>query len=62
MVTGFADWGESQPFIFGGALEGRYKLLQIHFHWAMEDTRGSEHTLGSLHYPLEVTYNLTYLP
>ncbi|KAI6192202.1 hypothetical protein M3Y97_00311600 [Aphelenchoides bicaudatus] len=70
MVTGFADWGESQPFIFGGALEGRYRLLQIHFHWATEDTRGSEHTLASLHYPLEAhfvhqkegTHNLSSLP
>jgi carbonic anhydrase len=56
MISGFGDWGDSQPFIFGGALEGKYKLLQIHFHWGSVDSEGSEHTLGTLHYPVEVGF------
>ncbi|KAI6239309.1 hypothetical protein M3Y99_00582700 [Aphelenchoides fujianensis] len=70
MISGFADWGEGQPFIFGGTLEGKYRLVQIHFHWSTENSKGSEHTLGGLHYPVEAhfvhqkegTENATKLP
>lgn len=55
VARGFADWGNNQPHIFGGDLDGKYKLDQIHFHWAMENVRGSEHTFASLHYPVEVS-------
>ena len=30
----------------GGPLEGEYKILQLHFHWGSDDSRGSEHTLN----------------
>ena len=31
-----------------------YQILQLHFHWGKDDTRGSEHTLGGHTYPLEM--------
>ena len=29
----------------GGPLDGDYQVLQLHFHWGANDTKGSEHTL-----------------
>ena len=29
----------------GGHLTGEYQILQLHFHWGADDTKGSEHTL-----------------
>ena len=31
-----------------------YQILQLHFHWGKVDTRGSEHTLNGVEYPLEL--------
>lgn len=31
--------------VVGGDLEGKYKFLQLHFHWGMVKTEGSEHTI-----------------
>mmetsp|Transcript_24215 Transcript_24215/g.77325 ORF Transcript_24215/g.77325 Transcript_24215/m.77325 type:complete len:353 (+) Transcript_24215:456-1514(+) len=39
----------------GRATESKsYKLAQFHFHWAEDDTSGSEHTRDGASYPLEV--------
>ncbi|VDO52430.1 unnamed protein product [Haemonchus placei] len=43
----------------GGNLEGRYYLQQFHFHWDGNDRFGSEHTLDGLHYPLEVSNEIS---
>ncbi|CAH1800453.1 unnamed protein product, partial [Owenia fusiformis] len=40
--------------IQGGPLVGQYSVLQAHFHWGEESTRGSEHTLDGQRYPMEV--------
>ena len=29
----------------GGHLDANYQILQLHFHWGADDTKGSEHTL-----------------
>ena len=34
-----------------------YQLDQFHFHWGADDTSGSEHTINSYHYPLEVSHS-----
>ena len=40
----------------GGPLEAgkTYQILQLHFHWGKDDTKGSEHTLGGNSFPLEM--------
>merc|ERR1711970_533541 len=38
----------------GGHLEGDYQILQLHFHWGADDTKGSEHTLDGRMFPLEM--------
>merc|ERR1719412_783754 len=38
----------------GGPLEGEYKILQLHFHWGSDDSRGSEHTLQGESFPIEL--------
>jgi len=40
--------------VTGGELPGTYKLVQIHFHWGSDDSKGSEHTVDGKAYPLEV--------
>lgn len=52
---GFANWGANQPYIRGGTLQGEYALETMHIHWGIKNETGSEHTLGGLHYPAEVT-------
>merc|ERR1712200_196297 len=33
-----------------------YKLLQVHFHWGMDDTQGAEHTMDGSAAPLEAHF------
>ncbi|CAL8103806.1 unnamed protein product [Calicophoron daubneyi] len=45
---------------FTGDNTKQFEVLQIHFHWGADDTRGSEHTVDGMAYPLEshlVSYN-----
>ena len=38
----------------GGPLSDTYNVLQLHFHWGSDDTKGSEHFYDGKAYPLEV--------
>jgi len=38
----------------GGHLTADYQILQLHFHWGSDDSKGSEHTLDGKMYPLEL--------
>merc|ERR1712002_645565 len=39
----------------GGHLGGDdYQILQLHFHWGADDTKGSEHTIDGKMFPLEL--------
>lgn len=40
--------------ISGGGLPGRYRALQLHFHWGSPAGNGSEHTLDGRQLPMEV--------
>uniref|UniRef100_A0A0N5AX99 Carbonic anhydrase n=1 Tax=Syphacia muris TaxID=451379 RepID=A0A0N5AX99_9BILA len=51
---GFTNWGANRPYISGGALQGDYVLESMHFHWGQQNSSGSEHTIGDLHYPVEL--------
>lgn len=38
----------------GGPLGSDYKVLQLHFHWGSDDTKGSEHYYDGTAYPMEI--------
>lgn len=40
--------------ISGGGLSGRYRAMQLHFHWGSLAGNGSEHTLDGRQLPMEV--------
>ncbi|XP_041914315.1 carbonic anhydrase 15 isoform X2 [Alosa sapidissima] len=42
--------------VSGGGLPGTYSTLQLHFHWGSLATNGSEHTIHSHRFPMEVSY------
>ncbi|XP_050740226.1 uncharacterized protein LOC127010338 [Eriocheir sinensis] len=44
----------AEPAVVGGDLEGKYKFLQLHFHWGKVTTEGSEHTIDGKRFPGEV--------
>jgi len=48
------DLMKNRYAISGGGLPTTYKAAQFHFHWADEDSKGSEHTLDGKTYPLEL--------
>jgi len=48
------DLPPSVGILSGGHLPGKYRILQLHFHWGADDTRGSEHTLNGKMFPLEL--------
>ncbi|KAI5615570.1 carbonic anhydrase IV a precursor, partial [Silurus asotus] len=38
----------------GGNLESTYKAVQFHFHWGVNGSAGSEHTIDGEQYPMEM--------
>ncbi|XP_053680127.1 carbonic anhydrase 2 [Anopheles nili] len=42
------------PYIFGGKLQNEYELEGLHFHWGDKNSRGAEHVLNDVRYPLEM--------
>ncbi|KAF2368433.1 Alpha carbonic anhydrase [Trinorchestia longiramus] len=42
------------PMVEGGGLPATYSLAQFHFHWGSVSSRGSEHTIDSVRYPIEL--------
>ena len=38
----------------GGPLDSEYKVLQLHFHWGSDNTKGSEHFYDGKAFPMEV--------
>ncbi|KAJ0013142.1 hypothetical protein NQD34_017476 [Periophthalmus magnuspinnatus] len=40
--------------VSGGGLPAQYHTLQLHFHWGSPSTNGSEHTLDSRRFPMEM--------
>lgn len=43
-----------EQVLSGGPLEGKFKLVQFHFHWGQADSDGSEHTVNGKMYPAEL--------
>lgn len=48
---------ENTVEISGGGLGHVFSTLQFHFHWGSSDSNGSEHTMDSHRYPIEVITN-----
>ncbi|EFX88011.1 alpha-carbonic anhydrase [Daphnia pulex] len=42
------------PHITGGGLNGTYNFAQMHMHWGVDSTLGSEHRIKSRSHPLEL--------
>jgi len=55
VATGFENW-ETQPYIEGGGLIGKYNLIGFHLHWGQDDTLGSEHQVNFVPFPLEAHF------
>ncbi|XP_063585481.1 uncharacterized protein LOC134762928 [Penaeus indicus] len=45
---------QDRPRLADGGLSGTFELDSLHFHWGDEDSRGSEHLLGSCAFPAEM--------
>ncbi|XP_053676327.1 carbonic anhydrase-like [Anopheles nili] len=49
-----ARWDGEGPSLEGGALDGRYRFSQLHFHWGSSALDGSDHTIDGYRLPLEM--------
>nr|AZF86135.1 carbonic anhydrase 4-like protein [Tridacna squamosa] len=57
------DLNQKLSTVSGGGMRGTYIAQQYHFHWGSVDSRGSEHDINGVHYPMEmhiVHYNNIY--
>lgn len=54
MLTLASESASEHITISGGGLPGRYRALQLHFHWGSPAQNGSEHTLDGRQLPMEV--------
>ncbi|NXC51413.1 CAH15 anhydrase, partial [Penelope pileata] len=54
MLSLGAELGSEHIAISGGGLPGRYRALQLHFHWGSPAGNGSEHTLDGHQLPMEL--------
>ncbi|KAL8605089.1 hypothetical protein ACOMHN_018890 [Nucella lapillus] len=57
-------YGGTAVTLKGGALPDTYQVAQFHFHWGSDNTKGSEHTVDGIAYPMElhvVTFNTKYI-
>jgi len=46
--------GGNSAKLSGGPLSDEYKVLQLHFHWGSDDTKGSEHVYDGMAFPMEL--------
>ena len=46
--------GAGVGILSGGPLSEAYQILQLHFHWGKDNTKGSEHTYDGAAFPLEM--------
>ncbi|KAA0185273.1 carbonic anhydrase alpha, 12-like, partial [Hyalella azteca] len=44
----------TKPRISGGGLPYTYEFVNFHFHWGADESQGSEHTIDTVQYPLEL--------
>ncbi|XP_066994858.2 carbonic anhydrase 1 [Anabrus simplex] len=42
------------PKIFGALLSGEYEFESLHFHWGHKNSRGSEHVMNGIRFPVEM--------
>uniref|UniRef100_A0A8C9EZI4 Alpha-carbonic anhydrase domain-containing protein n=1 Tax=Pavo cristatus TaxID=9049 RepID=A0A8C9EZI4_PAVCR len=54
MLSLESEPGTEHIAISGGGLPGRYRALQLHFHWGSPSTNGSEHTVDGQQLPMEL--------
>lgn len=47
---------DSNRYIEGARLPGRFQFAQFHLHWGANSSRGSEHTVRGFQYPLELHF------
>jgi len=53
-VNVYAPDSATDGILSGGPLSEDYKILQFHFHWGKDSSRGSEHTINGKEYPIEL--------
>ena len=46
--------GPDVGILQGGPLSSEYQILQFHFHWGSDNSKGSEHTLNGQKFPIEL--------
>ncbi|XP_021268726.1 carbonic anhydrase 15-like [Numida meleagris] len=54
MLSLESEPGAEHIAISGGGLPGRYRALQLHFHWGSSSRNGSEHTVDGQQLPMEL--------